>query len=238
MESDLRYDVRTEKLISEIARPKTLLGKIYRLVPEGVNLLDVGCHTGGLGRLLQEKRCKVTGLEKNPQAAEKARAALSRVVVGDIEDPAIFDRLGNKFDAILFLDVLEHCQDPGWVLKKARACLAPNGFVLCSIPNIAHWTMRKNLLLGRFNYQSTGILDESHLRFFTIATARALFLTAGYETELVDGFLKPPKLLKQKIIPLAVARRFPGLFAYQIIVKAKPNLAGGADARGAPSFEF
>ena len=81
--------------------------------------------------------------------------------------------------------------------------------------------MRKNLLMGCFDYQDTGVLDKTHVRFFTVSSCQKLLINAGYDIELVDYVLTMPKLLKQRVIPTAVARKLPGLFAYQVVIKAK-----------------
>lgn len=226
MAHDLRYQLRTEKLVSEIANGRTMLGKVYRMIPAGLSVLDIGCHTGEFAAQLKQKGCRVTGLEINPQAAERASSVLDRAIAGNIESPEIMQRIEEKFDAVLFLDVLEHCQYPEEILARVRHLLQPDGFVLSSIPNIAYWKIRRDLLRGKFDYQPTGILDETHLRFFTIATVRELFAAADYKIEAMEFFLKPPKFLKQKIIPTLVARQFPGLFAFQMIVKARPVRIG------------
>ncbi|HWP23582.1 MAG TPA: class I SAM-dependent methyltransferase [Candidatus Binatia bacterium] len=223
MEDALKYDLDAEELRATVSNPKTVLGKIYRLIPDGARVLDIGCHTGGFGRMLKHKGCVVTGMEINAKAAERARRVIDDVVMGDIEEDASWNPLSSGFDVILFLDVLEHCREPENVLRAARERLASAGFILCSIPNVAHWTIRKSLFFGRFEYEPRGILDETHLRFFTIDSARRLLAGGGYQVELTDFVLKSPKFLKQKVIPNVMARSWPGLFAYQMIFKARPR---------------
>lgn len=227
MEDDLKYDLAAEELRATVSSPKTVLGKIYRLIPDGAHVLDIGCHTGGFGHMLKQKACVVTGMEINAKAAERARQVLDDVVTGDIEEDAPWNRLTGIFDVILFLDVLEHCREPENVLRAARNRLASGGFILCSIPNVAHWTIRKNLLLGRFDYEPYGILDETHLRFFTIDSARRLLTHSGYRIEVEDFVFSAPKLFRRKILRKNLVSRLPGLFAYQMILKGRPD--SGAD---------
>jgi SAM-dependent methyltransferase len=221
MEDDLVYDLGAAEIAGTMARAKNMLAKVFRLIPDGSRVLDVGCHTGKFGAFLRQNGCLVSGVEINSSAASVAEELLDEVAVGDVEDSKTWQRLGGPFDVILFLDVLEHCRKPEAVLIDARTKLSAHGFVIASIPNIAHWTMRKNLLWGCFDYQDTGILDKTHLRFFTVSSCQKLLIDAGYDIELVDYVLTMPKLLKQRVIPTAVARKLPGLFAYQVVIKAK-----------------
>ena len=223
MENDLKYDLSLEELQALVASPKTVLGKVYRLIQDRARVLDVGCHSGGFGRMLKQKGCVVTGMEINAQAAEQARQVIDQVVTGNVEEDAPWKQLSGAFDVICFLDVLEHCREPEKVLRAGQRRLAPGGFILCSIPNVAHWTIRKSLFLGRFDYEPRGILDETHLRFFTVDSARRLLTGSGYRIEFEDFVFTAPKLLKQRIIPGTLVRRLPSLFAYQMVFKACPR---------------
>lgn len=224
MADSLKYDREAQ---AEIQKPYSIFAKIYKLIPEGTNVLDVGCHTGKFGAVLKQKGCRVTGIEINTAAAEEAKRILDDVRIADVEAIDTFHVLKEKYDAILFLDILEHCQWPGEILKRARESLAPEGFVLASIPNIANWSSRLNLLLGRFEYEPIGLMDETHLRFYTIKTARKLFESAGYEIELVDHRFSLPVFRIRKFFGGTLAKIlghfFPGLFSYQMIIKARPS---------------
>jgi 2-polyprenyl-3-methyl-5-hydroxy-6-metoxy-1,4-benzoquinol methylase len=219
---NLKYDREAQ---AEIGKPYSIFAKIYRLIPGGINVLDVGCHTGKFGAILKQKGCRVTGIEINAAAAEQAGRILDDVKIGDVEAVGTFDELNEKYDAILFLDILEHCHWPAEVLKRARELLAPEGFVIASIPNIANWSIRLNLFLGRFEYEAIGLMDETHLRFYTIKTALNLFETAGYEIELVDHRFSLPVFRIRNFLGGTLAKIlghfFPGLFSYQMIIKAR-----------------
>ena len=102
--------------------------------------------------------------------------------VGSVDDAAVRERLSpDGYDVVLFLDVLEHLAHPEEVLIAARGWLRPRGIVLCSIPNVAHWRVRLSLLRGRFDYEDVGLLDRTHLRWYTRRTARELVAGAGYQ---------------------------------------------------------
>jgi SAM-dependent methyltransferase len=150
-------------------------------VPAGACVLEVGAHTGFFTSLLRERGCRVTALEADPRAAALAGAHAERVVTGDVEDPAVRARLDGPFDRVLFMHVLEHLVDPWAVLRAVRTLVAPGGRLIALLPNVACWRVRKALFLGgTFEYEDTGILDRTHLRFFTVDSARALLETSGY----------------------------------------------------------
>lgn len=155
--------------------------EVRALIPErATTILDVGCGTGRLGAAVKESRdCFVMGIELNPEMAHEARAVLDDVIVGSVDDKA-----GNLpagyFDCIVLADVLEHLQDPGSVLRKLKLALKEHGTIVASIPNVRHWSVVKPLLEGRWNYEDAGILDRTHLRFFTKDSMIRLLTDAGY----------------------------------------------------------
>jgi SAM-dependent methyltransferase len=154
---------------------------VAALVPAECRLvLDVGCGTGQLGRLLRSRGHQVTGVELVQEAAEEARSWLHHVERLDIEtDPFPFPNA--SFDAIIFADVLEHLLDPWRILRQAVALLAPGGLIIASIPNVQNIDVVRRLLRGRWEYRERGIQDFGHLRFFTLHTIRGLFAQAGLE---------------------------------------------------------
>jgi methionine biosynthesis protein MetW len=198
-------------------------------VPPGARVLDIGCAEGYLARALRERRCGATvvGLEADPAAADAARAWCEAVVEGDAEDPAVRARVEGPFDRVLFGDVLEHLRDPAAVLRWSPAVLGPGGRAVVSLPNIAHWTGRRELLRGRFPRADHGLFDRTHLRFFTRASARALVREAGLRVER-EAFAPAPLPLESRVAalgrlrPALVARR-PELFALQIVLTCAPE---------------
>jgi methionine biosynthesis protein MetW len=191
-------------------------------VPPGARVLDVGCAGGYLSQLLTAAGCTVIGVEPDAAAAAAARAHCVSVTVGDFEDLAVQTALPGPFDAVIFGDVLEHMRDPGAVLATAGELLAPGARVVASIPNIAHWSARIQLLLGRFPYAESGLFDATHLRFFTRGSARRLAEGAGYVVES-EQFTRGSLPLLPARVESAVARLRPELFALQFVLTLRPR---------------
>jgi 2-polyprenyl-3-methyl-5-hydroxy-6-metoxy-1,4-benzoquinol methylase len=185
------------------------------LAAQGRRILECGCATGFLSRHLVELGCTVTGLELDAEAAEKARRWCEKVVVTDLNRQDWTLGLARDYDTILFGDVLEHLVDPESALRKASELLVPGGRVIICLPNIAHWTIRASLLMGRFEYTPTGILDATHLRFYTPQTARKLIEDAGYQVISIHPILGGGKIGGR------FRRLLPGLFTKQIIFVAQ-----------------
>ena len=144
-------------------------------------VLEVGCATGYLTKVLTQRGCTVTGIEIDAGAAEKASRWADKVITGNAEDLGIWAGIDDEaYDVITFGDVLEHLYDPLTVLRTARRKLKPTGFVVTSLPNIAHGDVRLSLLHGAFQYRTIGLLDRTHVRFFTLRSVRELLLDAGF----------------------------------------------------------
>src|SRR5690348_5788497 len=149
--------------------------QILALVGSNKRVLDVGCATGYLARELVARDCTVSGVEYDAGAAAQARDTLERVFVADLETADLVAEFGREqFDVVVFGDVLEHLRDPLTVLQRARPLLARGGFVVISVPNVAHGPVRLALLKGRWEYRSLGLLDDTHLRFFTRASLKQI----------------------------------------------------------------
>jgi O-antigen biosynthesis protein len=147
-------------------------------------ILEVGCATGFFGRFLKEHGHEVWGIEMSPQQAEIASRRLDYVYTGKVEDFLCAEVAeGKTFDFIVFGDVLEHLVDPLGVLERSGEILSPGGGIVASIPNVAHLAVRAMLLEGRWEYSTFGILDESHLRFFTRRSIVRLFSNAGLRVQ-------------------------------------------------------
>ncbi|MCC8362498.1 methyltransferase domain-containing protein [Lysobacter sp. A6] len=194
-------------------------------------VLDVGCWNGTLGRVLvREANAIVDGIERDATQAQQARAAgYRRVDVADLDDgvPAAD---GRTYDFLLFGDVLEHLVQPERVLADLVPRLKPGGRAILSLPNIAFAANRLTHLLGRWDYKDYGILDRTHLRFFTKDTMVALIEGAGLRVVRIDGYVglhKYPALIREPLRFLG--RVWPSLFAIQIVLEAVP--ARGAEER-------
>ncbi len=142
-------------------------------------VLDVGAADGSVARTLRRMGCRIWGIEYDPDAARQAAEWCEHVIVGDVEQLDLAEALGRTFDVILFLDVLEHLRDPVAVLKQSLGLLADEGYVVISLPNVAHAAVRAQLLSGRFTYTETGLLDRTHLRFFDAVSVREFLAEAG-----------------------------------------------------------
>jgi SAM-dependent methyltransferase len=152
--------------------------EVAALVPaQCQRILEIGCGTGQLGRLLKARGHHVTGIELVPEAAAEARGWLDEVVTADVEAGLPF--AAETFDCIVCADVLEHLVDPWRVLREAVELLCPDGCVVASVPNVQNFNVLWRLARGRWDYRERGILDRGHLRFFTLATIRGLFAEAG-----------------------------------------------------------
>lgn len=185
-------------------------------------VLDVGCWNGTLGQVLA-KECNaiVDGIERDPHQAEQARAAgYRRVDVADL-DWEMPNADGRTYDFVLFGDVLEHLVQPERTLRALAARLKPGGRAVLSLPNIAFVANRLTHLLGRWDYKDYGILDRTHLRFFTKRSMVALVEGAGLRVVRIDGYVglhKHPWLLREWLRFLG--RVWPSLFAIQIVLEA------------------
>jgi 2-polyprenyl-3-methyl-5-hydroxy-6-metoxy-1,4-benzoquinol methylase len=156
-------------------------------VPSDVKyVLDVGCSSGGFGQLLKEKKnCTVWGVEPT-DAAFVAEKYLDKVF-HDIFHPGL-DLGAQKFDAIVFNDVLEHLSNPWEALVFSKTLLRKNGYIIASIPNVQCYSVVKDLVIhGNWNYTSSGILDKTHLKFFTKKSIVRLFADTGYEMVTIEG---------------------------------------------------
>lgn len=166
---------------------------VLELVGTGKRVLDVGCSTGYLAQDLVQCGNKVSGVEIDVEAAEKARPLLEHLVVGDLDRMDLADELPAKaFDVVVFADVLEHLKDPVRTLAQAKALLDDGGYAVLSIPNVAHASVRLSLLQGRFDYRPVGLLDETHLRFFTRSSLEELLDQAGFVATDVRRTTLPP----------------------------------------------
>lgn len=222
---------------------------VLRHIGRGERILDIGAGRGRLGETMRSRGNVVHAIELDPDAAEIARSRLDFVYCGDATciaelPPPI---AAGGYDRVVFADVLEHVLDPGALLSAARTLVRPGGEVVVSLPNVATWTMRLRLLAGNFTYGDSGILDRTHVRFFTYRSARALLHSVGLEIQaegLTPSFARAAlpavkSLLRREIqdpaalvdspayrfyarfiepIEAAVCRLWPGLLAFQIVL--------------------
>ncbi len=166
------------------------------------SVLDIGCGGGATGKALKEKfpGTRVLGIEVNPLAADHARKWLDAVVCASVEEAdAARDFPGERFDTVLLLDVLEHVYDPWRALVHIGGWLVPGTRVIASVPNIRNLVTLSEIAGGRFDYDASGVLDITHVRFFTRATLAELFTQTGYEVTRIDP-LTQPALIDQVVV--------------------------------------
>jgi tetratricopeptide (TPR) repeat protein len=181
---------------SDIEKPenyyKNIRHDLIPLVPENANcILEVGCAEGMTGNELKKRPgVFVAGIENNETAAELARKVLDDVITGDIESMDI-PYSPSAFDCIIFADVLEHLVNPLDALKKVSKFLKKDGTVIMSIPNVQFYGVVHQLIEGNWTYQKEGILDETHLRFFTFKEIEKLVKEAGLSIQRIEETLDP-----------------------------------------------
>lgn len=203
--------------------------QIVDLVGEKASVLDVGCSVGYLADALTERGCTVSGIEFDAEAAERARPKLDQLVVGDLNELPLAEAFaGRTFDRIVFGDVLEHLIDPVAVLRSAVEILAPEGQIVISVPNVAHGSLRLALLQGRWRYRDTGLLDRTHIRFFTLDSLHEMLAEAGLAAEAVRSTVLDPLRVEVEIqdqtLPVGVVewvRHQPRALDYQYVVSAR-----------------
>jgi len=208
-----------------------------RLVGSNRDVLDIGCGEGFFAAELKKAGNRVVGVDALPAASESH--ALEQYLSADLNDaPGVLRQLnGRRFDRVLLLDVLEHLVNPEQLLAEAKSAVNPNGCLVVSLPNVAHFAVRFALLFGRFNYAERGITDRTHLRFYTRKTARRMLEDAGYEiletratvtpAELVTGLAPANAFIRTlNAVQAALAWLLPGLMGYQFVFLARPAPTG------------
>ena len=221
-------------LTADLTNEGSVIAKVARLIGPDRRVLDVGCAHGYGAEALGTLGCRVVGVERDAEDAARARAYCEQVLVADVEQPGWTAALGaGRFDVVLFSDVLEHLRDPGQVLREALGVLEPErGAVVASVPNVAHVSVRLELLLGSFRRETLGILDATHLHFFTRETLEELLVSSGLAVESWDcttnevadpvivEYLRRAGMSYTPALRDAFARS--GAMAYQFILKARP----------------
>jgi 2-polyprenyl-3-methyl-5-hydroxy-6-metoxy-1,4-benzoquinol methylase len=157
--------------------------ELVALLPGALGrVLDVGCGSGGVGRAIRSRATRLVGLELDVRAAEAAREAYDRVLVGDVAE--CLPELGERFDTILAYDVLEHLADPLQVLGALRSLAASAALLHASVPNARHVSLVRDLVFrGTFGYTESGHRDSTHLRWLTRRDLVALLEDAGWSVE-------------------------------------------------------
>jgi 2-polyprenyl-3-methyl-5-hydroxy-6-metoxy-1,4-benzoquinol methylase len=225
MENALRYHIEVD-----LSQENTSHAQLIKLTGRNKQVLEVGPATGYVTKVLKERGCRVWCIEYDAEAAEVAAEFCERMVVANVETVdfnATFPE--ERFDVVTFGDVLEHLVDPQSVLLRVKDVLKPSGYVVASVPNVAHASIRLSLLKGQFNYTEMGLLDRTHLRFFTRESLAELFHEAGYEVRewrrvLTDPFATEIAL-NEEDYPVHLREAARGdieAMTYQFVVSAYP----------------
>ena len=218
------------------------LARLSRWIRPGTSVLELGAAAGYFTEWLKEQGTSVDVVDIDPEAGRATERFARRVVIADLDNDGWEAALSEggappRYDFIVCADVLEHLHDPRGALLKLRGRLTPEGRLICSIPNIAFYTVRLKVLLGEFEYTDGGIMDRTHLRFFTHQTARALLEEAGFRVsrEEVSHYLSVGpaplsralnRLVERGSFGTAVHRvclAFPGVFGYQFVTESVPS---------------
>jgi len=203
---------------------------VFDLIDSGSKVLDVGCATGYFAKELSRKDCETWGVDGDKEAAQKAKKYCKQVIVRDLDKCDSLPFPKKSFDVVILLDVIEHLNHPEVILETIKSYLKKDGVMILSTPNIAHASIRWMLLRGDFNYTNTGIMDKTHVHFYTGDSLKKLIKGNGYSmTKLIptNGMCKVPFLYKiTDRLPYSwqykITEMLPNLFSHQFIVVAKP----------------
>ena len=195
-----RYELDTSHFSRFLAHQK-----IIEYVGKNKRVLDIGCATGYLAKEFRKNGCHVLGIEMDEEAAKVAGQYCDDILVGDVEQIRRLPYPEGSFDIIVYADVLEHLKRPDLVLLRFKKYLSKSGQLIVSVPNIAYFTIRLKLLLGRFEYGEKGILDTTHLRFFTLNSIKKMLYECSYRITKID-YTGPAAVVK--ILPRLLATQF------------------------------
>ncbi len=214
----------TDKAPEYYGRPRREM--VRHVPPEAELILDVGCGAGAFGAGLkgawqrEGRKLVVWGVEMDPDAAERACEVLDKVLVGDA-DGVLGDLPTRGFDAIVLNDILEHVVEPEKLLGQLRPLLRTGGSLVSSVPNVRHFPNVVNLVVhGSWEYTDEGILDRTHLRFFTRSSMIALFESCGFEVAGLEG-INPTGSLKFKLMNLLTLGRWSDMRYLQFAIRAR-----------------
>lgn len=197
---------------------------MVEFIPEGVHrILEIGCGSGEFGAALKELRqVEVVGVELVEAAATAARQRLDAVIVADIQHQ-VLDLPEHSFDCLVCNDVLEHLVDPWTTLAGLRRFLKPDGWLVTSIPNVRHHKVVRRLLWpGEWKYENSGVMDRTHLRFFTKASARELVEQAGFRIVHEQGIHRSSLPAWLRLFNVLAGGAFEDMRYLQFVFVAKP----------------
>jgi 2-polyprenyl-3-methyl-5-hydroxy-6-metoxy-1,4-benzoquinol methylase len=197
------------------------------LIPaRATRILEIGCGEGGFARTLRAARpgskLEIVGVEAHESAGRIAASVLDRLIVGNAEEVEL--EYEDYFDCVVFADVLEHLVDPWRMVRRAGMFLRNEGTIVASIPNVQHWEVLANLLRGRWEYAQYGIMDRTHLRFFTRRSIRDLFVSSGFIPRTIAPLVGTTA--RAQIVRFATAGLAVPFLARQYLILADQVVAG------------
>jgi 2-polyprenyl-3-methyl-5-hydroxy-6-metoxy-1,4-benzoquinol methylase len=200
-----------------------LLAAVLERTRPGDVVFEGGVSSGYFAQAMIDAGLVVDGAELDEAAAARARSVCRAVWTGDLDRLDVAE-LRGPYAALLFGDTLEHLADPVPVLRRLRSVLEPTGALVVSVPNVANWAMRLQLLAGRFRYTDRGLLDRTHLRFYTERTLLEMLAEAGFRPVDVRGAVPVPLVRSAALCRLfhRVGNLRRSLFAYSFVVTAVP----------------
>lgn len=215
--------------------PYSSHAKIAKIIGNLKNktILDVGCNKGFIGKALRNEikwKGKLVGIDKSNECSMVTKVGYDEFKLLDIEQK--WESFPDKFDIIIFADVLEHLVNPEAVLAKADKHLKENGIILISVPNIANLYIRLSIMMGKFNYSDRGILDKDHKMFYTLSNARKMLKRSNLKTLkeeftpiplpiLNSNFYRGQLLYSFYFLTNLISSLRPSIFAYQLIFVCK-----------------
>ena len=190
--------------------------------------LDCGCGSGDNARVLSLLGWQVDGVTLSPAEQSSAQRYCRRVLVANLEQ-GLPDELSEKYDLVVMSHVLEHLVGSSKLLRLAARILAPNAVLAVALPNVAHFKQRLKFLFGNFNYETQGIMDSTHVRFYTFQTGRDLLERNGYRVIAARGDGNVPQPGIRRILPRRLTdkvdslgcRSLPGVFSWQLLYLAQ-----------------
>jgi len=201
---------------------------VLRRVPQTARtILDVGCGAGDNARLLALSGRVIDGVTLSVAERDEALKHCKNVLIHNLEN-GLPTELAGPYDCVICSHVLEHICWPEKLLRDIRGCLSPGGVLVVALPNLFFYKNRWNLLRGRFEYEDAGLMDNTHFRWYSFASAQNLLASAGFDVLRAEVEGSFPIPFRRRVFPLAVTRpvdawasaTLPGLFGYQMIFSA------------------
>ncbi len=223
------------------------LSKIIRHLAPKSYVLELGPATGYLTRFLKENLgCRVDCVEVCPEMAEEAKKYSDRMLIADLEKVSLEEEFGTKvFDFVILADVLEHVREDKRLLTSCAKVLKESGKCLVSVPNIAHASIFGELFAGRFEYSDEGLLDKTHVRFYTRRSIQRKLIEAGFDIRQIEAVIRLPEETEFRnslsSLPIEVQRAILDLedsLTYQFIIECTPRKGGPCKGNFGPLYSY